>query len=167
MRTKLIAVIGGHSHNTSRDAEAFATAFGAALARRGYGVVCGGGDGIMEAACRGCVEAGGITVGLLKFNAPEECNPFVKVAIPTSMNVASNNIIIWAASAVLAFEGRYGTLNEIALTLDFGKPLLLLDKAPLLDVSKVNSKNFLHLPDAASGDIEAVLDRMQYMIDRG
>ena len=167
MRTELIAVIGGHSHNTSREAEAFATAVGAALAHRGYGVVCGGGDGIMEAACRGCAEAGGITVGMLKFNDPDERNPYVKIAIPTSMNVASNNVIIWAASAVLAFEGRYGTLNEIALALDFGKPLLLLDKAPLLDVSQVRSENFAHLPDATSGDIGSLLDRMQDMIARG
>lgn len=157
-------MIGGHSHNTSREAEAFATAVGAALARRGYGVVCGGGDGIMEAACRGCAEAGGITVGMLKFNDPEECNPYVKVAVPTSMNVASNNVIIWAASAVLAFEGRYGTLNEIALALDFGKPLMLLDNAPLLDVSKVNSDTFAHVPDASMGDIPTLLDRMQSMI---
>jgi uncharacterized protein (TIGR00725 family) len=138
---------------------------GAALARRGYGVVCGGGDGIMEAACRGCAEAGGITVGMLKFNDPAECNPYIKVAIPTSMNVASNNVIIWAASAVLAFEGRYGTLNEMALALDFGKPLMVLDKAPLLDVSKVTSDRFAHVPDAGPDDIEALLERMQGMIE--
>lgn len=161
---RFVAVIGGRSHNTSLDAMALAEATGAELARRGFGVVCGGGDGVMEAACRGCRSAGGLTVGVLKFNTAAHANPYVDIAVPTSMDVASNNIIIWMAVAVLAFEGRYGTLNEIALALDFGRPLIMLGRSGLLDTRRVDAQGFLHWPDATVADTKNILDRMQQMM---
>ena len=42
-----------------------ATVVGAALARAGAVVVCGGRGGVMEAACRGAIGEGGLTVGIL------------------------------------------------------------------------------------------------------
>ncbi len=164
MPRPLVAIIGGHSRNTSSQAEAFATEFGEALARAGYGIVCGGADGIMEAACRGQKRAGGLTVGVLKSNAQSEANGFIDVAVCTSMDVASNNIIIWSACAVVAFEGRYGTLNEVALALDFGKPLLIVGPSSLLQTSNVNSPLFRHFQSYEPATIPALLEAMQSMI---
>lgn len=164
MRRRLVAVIGGHSHNTGRGAEALAAEAGRLLAIRGYGVICGGYDGIMEAACRGNRSGGGTTVGILKGNDPEAGNDSLDIAIHTSMDVASNNIILWSACAVLAFEGRYGTLNEMALALDFGRPLLLLGPATLLRVENVASKLFLHDPAPSFATLPNALDEMEAMI---
>jgi uncharacterized protein (TIGR00725 family) len=157
-------MIGGHARNTTVEAMELAEAVGFALGLRGYGIVCGGGDGIMEAACRGNRDAGGVTVGILKFNEAQAANPFVDIAIPTAMDVASNNVIIWAASAVIAFEGRYGTLNEIALALDFEKPLLLVGNAPLLGTSTIPPDRFKHLVDCQRGDAERVVGEMERLI---
>lgn len=158
---KLISVIGGHAKNTHQDATILAENVGAELAKRGFGVVCGGGDGIMEAACRGCRQAGGLTVGILKGNDPAEANSEVEVAIPTSLDVASNNLVIWSGEGVIAFAGRYGTLNEIALALDFGKPIVLLGKVELLDPMVVTAPYLRHLPKA---DAVEALDALEALI---
>jgi uncharacterized protein (TIGR00725 family) len=163
-RVPLVAVIGGHAKNTTIEAMALAEALGQALVGRGYGVVCGGGDGIMEAVCKGTIEAGGTTVGILKFNDAGAGNPFIKVAIPTAMDVASNNVIVWSAEAVIALEGRYGTLNEMALALDFGKPLLVLGHSALLRTEEVHSKLFFHEPKPSRGTLDGILDKMEGMI---
>jgi uncharacterized protein (TIGR00725 family) len=42
-----------------------ARAVGREIARRGGRVVCGGGGGVMEAACRGAAELGGASLGVL------------------------------------------------------------------------------------------------------
>ena len=59
-----ISVFG--SARTPRDHQeyAFAERLGAALARAGFAVITGGGPGVMEAANKGCCEAGGKAVGL-------------------------------------------------------------------------------------------------------
>jgi uncharacterized protein (TIGR00725 family) len=159
---KLIAVIGGHEANTMADAMDMAEMAGEELGRRGYGVVCGGGDGIMEAACRGCRRGGGLTIGILKGNDPTEGNRELDFAIPTSLDVASNNIVIWAGLGVLAFPGRYGTLNEIALALDFGKPIVALGRLSLLVPEAISARNFRHLLDATV--VEAV-DALEDLIE--
>jgi uncharacterized protein (TIGR00725 family) len=164
MPRPLVAVVGGHRRNTNMQAETFAERMGAALHHAGYGIICGGGDGIMEAACRGHKRAGGLTVGVLKSNRPAEANSHVDVAVCTSMDVASNNVIIWSACAVLAFEGRYGTLNEVALALDFGKPLLVLGPSALLTVASVDAPLFRHFPDYDPAGIPRILQEMRSMI---
>jgi len=109
-----------------------AEAVGEQIAKHGAGLICGGGDGIMEAACRGTRKAGGTAIGVLKFSRPDEANPYIDFAIPTSMDLARNNIIIWAASGVIAFEGRYGTATEIALAMDVQKPIVVVGNHTIL-----------------------------------
>lgn len=165
MRKILIGIIGGHSANTTADAIVMAESVGFELAQRGLSIVCGGYDGVMEAACRGCKAGGGTTVAILKSNSAGLANPYVDFAIPTSMDVACNNIIVWAASGLIAFDGRYGTLNEMALALDFGKPLILVGQSSLLDVSAVRSERFRHLPGYDPGQAPLIVNMLQELID--
>ncbi len=77
----------------------------------------------MEAACKGASEAGGLTIGVLPDSGHGERNPYVQIPIVTGMGHARNVIITLTADAVIAVDGAYGTLSEIALTLTQGKPL--------------------------------------------
>jgi uncharacterized protein (TIGR00725 family) len=117
-----VAVVG--PGQASREEEAAAEAVGRELARRGAVLVCGGLGGAMEAACRGAVEAGGVTVGILPGNDRREANPHVQVAVPTGLGEARNALVVRAADAVVAVGGAYGTLSEIALALKAGKPVV-------------------------------------------
>lgn len=161
----IIGIIGGHVRNTTPEALALAEMVGAELGRRGYAVVCGGYDGVMEAACRGCKQAGGTTLGILKGNDPRQANPYVDYAIPTSMDVASNNIIVWASAGVVAFDGRYGTLNEMALALDFGRPLVALGRQRLLNVANVASDRFAHFEGYDAARVPSIIDHLETMLE--
>ncbi|MEY2441912.1 MAG: hypothetical protein QOJ46_1338 [bacterium] len=98
-----------------------ASAVGAELAVRGAVVVCGGLGGVMEAACRGAVEAGGTTLGILPGDDRAAANAWVTVAVATGMGELRNGLVVRAADAVIAVAGSYGTLSEIALALKAGK----------------------------------------------
>jgi uncharacterized protein (TIGR00725 family) len=97
---------------------------GRCLARAGAVLVCGGLGGVMEAACRGAAEAGGLSVGLLPGLRRDEGNPWLGVAVPTGMGEARNALVVRAADAVVAVGGGWGTLSEVALALKAGKPVV-------------------------------------------
>ncbi len=103
-----------------------AVAAGKAIAQKGGVVVCGGLGGVMEAVCKGAREAGGITIGILPGDSPEEANPYVTYPIATGMGIARNIIIVRTADVCLAIDGRYGTLSEIAYALQLGKTVVTL-----------------------------------------
>jgi hypothetical protein len=118
----LIAVIGA-ADCTTQEAEMAATV-GRVLAGGGATLVCGGRGGVMEAACRGAHDAGGLTVGILPGEDPDEANPYVDVAIATGLGEARNAIVARTARVVIAIGGRYGTLSEMAFALKAGLPVL-------------------------------------------
>jgi uncharacterized protein (TIGR00725 family) len=108
----------------ARDVLDRAQAVGTELARRGAVLVCGGLGGVMEAACRGAREAGGVTVGILPGDDRAAANPWVSVAIATGLGELRNGLVVHCADAVIAIAGGYGTLSEVALALKLGKPVV-------------------------------------------
>jgi uncharacterized protein (TIGR00725 family) len=97
---------------------------GRRLAEAGAVVVCGGGPGAMEAACRGARSAGGTTVGLLPGLDRAEGNPHLSVALPTGLGQGRNLLLVRSSDALVAVGGGFGTLSEIALALRTGTPLV-------------------------------------------
>jgi len=92
-------------------------------ARNGI-VYCGGMGGIMEAVCHGAKDAGGLSVGILPTADAESANAYVDIPIVTGIGTARNSIIARSVHGAIAIDGRYGTLSEIAYSLDFQKPLI-------------------------------------------
>jgi uncharacterized protein (TIGR00725 family) len=126
-RKTMIGVIG--AAQPTAQGLALAESVGREIARRGAVLVCGGLGGVMEAAARGAVEAGGEVVGVLPGPESASANPFVTIAIPTNMGHARNVIIAQTAEALIAVEGEYGTLSETAIGLKLGKPVVVLPGA--------------------------------------
>ncbi len=123
-----IAVIGPREARAAERDAAFA--LGAGLAGLGLVLICGGKSGVMEAACAGAASAGGLSIGVLPEGEWQAANRFVTVPLATGIGVARNAIIARAALALIAVGGGYGTLSEIALGLQFGRPVLTLCDAP-------------------------------------
>ncbi|MEN8614574.1 TIGR00725 family protein [Dehalogenimonas sp. THU2] len=101
-----------------------AEAVGREVALAGATVVCGGLGGIMEAACRGAVEAGGMTIGILPGEHRETANPYVRIPIVTGLGYARNSVVAKTGQAVIAIGGSYGTLSEIAYARQAGIPVI-------------------------------------------
>ncbi|NMB85527.1 MAG: TIGR00725 family protein [Methanothrix sp.] len=118
-----IAVVGGG--DCSLEVHEMARRLGRLLAEQGHVLLCGGLGGVMEAACCGARDAGGISVGILPGDK-EEANRCVGIAIATGMNHARNVIIVRSADVVIALPGMHGTLSEIALALKMGKRVISL-----------------------------------------
>jgi hypothetical protein len=138
---RIIGVIGGSSCSE----EIFDVAYqvGRGIGERGGILICGGMSGVMEAACKGAREAGGLTIGILPTNSISSANPFVDIPIATGLGEARNVIIIRTAQVIIAIDGRYGTLSEIAFALIFRKPVIGIStwkiKAPIKTVNSAEA----------------------------
>jgi uncharacterized protein (TIGR00725 family) len=123
----MISVIGGDS--APPEATTMAEEVGRELARRGVTLVCGGRGGVMEAACRGARSEGGHTIGILPGSDTSETPPNAHVEFPifTGIGYARNSAVVLSGEAVIAIDGSYGTLSEIAYAIIHDVPLVGID----------------------------------------
>jgi uncharacterized protein (TIGR00725 family) len=125
---------------------------GGLLAGAGYAIICGGLGGVMEAVCRGASEKNGLTIGILPGDNARDANPYVQIVIPSGMGSGRNLLIIRSSDAVIAVNGGYGTLSEIAFALQLEKPLIGLN------TWQVSEKIIaVHSPEEA---LEALLNQL-------
>ena len=156
-----------------------ARATGAAFAEAGFAVVTGGGPGVMEAANRGCQEAGGLSVG---FNIvlPHEQggNAWCDIALTFHHFHARKVMFVKAAEGFVIFPGGFGTQDELweALTLiqtgkignfpvvlfdsDYWEELLHFVRAELLAKGLVSPEDveLLHVTDDPAEAVQIVHD---------
>ncbi len=134
---KLVAVIGG---SVIKDEEIRQIAFetGKEIASRGYVLVCGGMGGVMEEASKGAKSVGGLVVGILPGKDKTDANPYIDIPVVTSMSHARNAIIVRTADCVIAIDGEYGTLSEIALAKVINKQVFGIKTWDIEGVIKVS-----------------------------
>ncbi len=119
-----ISVIGGHSPDTAALENAFRV--GELIAENDAVIVTGGLGGVMESASRGAKYRGGLVVGILPSDKREDANPSVDIVIPTGLGIARNLLVVRSGDVVIAIDGAWGTLSEIALAKNIGKPVISL-----------------------------------------
>ena len=118
----LISVIGGSS--ISAKVEDLAESVGRMIAELECILVCGGLGGAMEAAARGAKRAGGMTIGVLPGKEKDDANPYIDIALPTTIGYARNTIVAASGDIVIALPGSYGTNSEICYALVYGRPVI-------------------------------------------
>ena len=109
-----ISVFGSARTGPGDPLYALAERVGAELARDGYAVVTGDGPGIMEAANKGCCEAGGVSVGLgIELPFEQGLNDFVDIGINFRYFFARKTMFVKYAQGFVVFPGGCGTFDEL------------------------------------------------------
>ena len=85
------------------------------LGEAGFGIITGGGPGIMEAANRGACEAETESVGLHIFLPHEqECNPYVRVRCNFRYFFLRKFMFVKYSMAYVVMPGGMGTIDELS-----------------------------------------------------
>lgn len=84
------------------------------LAELGYGIVTGGGPGIMEAANRGASEVDGLSIGLnIDLPHEQEGNPYVNLPIDFRYFFVRKVMFMKYSMAFVCMPGGLGSLDEL------------------------------------------------------
>jgi hypothetical protein len=109
-----VSVFGSaRSHRDSAD-YALGVDVGRRLAEAGYAVITGGGPGAMEAANKGCCEAGGVSVGLgIELPFEQGMNSWVDLGVNFRYFFARKTMFVKYAQGFVVLPGGFGTLDEL------------------------------------------------------
>ncbi len=121
---RYVAVVG--SGSASSELYEKAREVGRLVAEGGATVVCGGLSGVMEAAARGAVEAGGTAIGILPDEHRRKQNEYLTYSVATGVGQARNLAVVCSGDVVIAIGGEYGTLSEIGLARKVGRQVVVL-----------------------------------------
>lgn len=131
-----VSVFGSARFNENHPAYVQARELGQRLAQEQIAVITGGGPGIMEAANRGAMEAGGESVGLnICLPMEQSPNPFANRSVTFNYFFIRKVMLVKYASAFVIFPGGFGTMDELfeAVTLIQTKKI---KKFPIILVGK-------------------------------
>ncbi len=176
---RAVSIFGSSRTPPGSSEYALARRTAAAIGRRGFTIITGGGPGSMEAANRGARDAGALSVGLgIELPAEQEINAYVDLALEFKHFFVRKVMFVRYASAFVVLPGGLGTLDELfeAHTLiqtgkvqrfplvlvgsAFWKGLLDWERAQLVGSDKISNEtlDLIHVvddPDEVAGIIEA------------
>ena len=115
MRKLQIAVIGYNKDRCTDIARGMAYEVGKEIACAGAVLICGGLGGVMESACKGAKENGGMTVGIIPQEEFLYANEYCDVVVCTGMAYARDFIVASSADGIIAVGGGVGTLIELGV----------------------------------------------------
>jgi uncharacterized protein (TIGR00725 family) len=141
-----VGVVGSGTHEHGEAAEPI----GELLAGLGVNLLTGGGGGVMRSASRAFTRSPGdrgICIGILPCASetdrstprPGYPNEFVELAIHTHLpyrgrqgrhDLSRNHINVLSCSAIVALPGEEGTASEVALALQYRKPVVAYASLP-------------------------------------
>lgn len=177
--TRAISIFGSARTRSDDPDYKAAQETAALLARAGFGVITGGGPGIMEAANRGAFEVGGLSVGCnIELPFEQGSNPYLTKALKFKYFFVRKMMFVKYSLGFVIFPGGFGTLDELfeALTLiqtkkirnfpvvlfgsDYWAGMLAWIRDFAMKEGKVteNDLKLLHLTDSPAEVVKIIVD---------
>lgn len=167
----IVAVVG--SVTPSKKGYELAMELGKSLVDSGFLIVTGGLKGIMEAVSRGArrskMWSGREILGITPGWDGERSNPWVDIEIDTGLGRFRNTLLVNACNAVVGIEGGSGTLSELALAWQEGKPICCLDTgtgwSSMLGSEKLDTRR--SHPILKSTSVESIIHWLDIIYPKG
>jgi len=183
-----VSIFGSARVSEQTSAYRLARATAGLFAQAGFAVVTGGGPGVMEAANRGCQEAGGLSVGF-NIDLPHEqgLNPYCDLSLTFKHFYARKVMFVKAAEGFVIFPGGFGTLDELfeSLTLiqngkigsfpvvlcgtEYWAPMLEWIRTHMLEQGLVSPEDLgrVHVTDLPAEAVDHVVSRFDARLAEG
>jgi uncharacterized protein (TIGR00730 family) len=151
------------------------------ITENGYGIITGGGPGIMEAANLGAYEKEGKSIGLqIELPFETSANKYIDKLVSCRYFFTRKVFFLKYSQAFVAFPGGYGTLDELFETItlvqtghmrpvpivligkDYWKGMIKWIKKTMLEDGKVSKEdlNLFKLVDTAEDAIAYILSQL-------
>jgi len=159
-RQRQVSVIGSGDCEQTSEVALLAEEVGRRLAEARVAVVCGGLGGVMEAACRGAVRAGGTAIGIVPGVSVDDANPHCTQVVASGIGFARNLAVVASGDAVIAVGGEWGTLSEIGHARTFGKAVVALRSWGLTGREKMDGAPGVIPVEDAEAAVAAALEAL-------
>jgi uncharacterized protein (TIGR00725 family) len=123
-------------------------------------LVCGGLTGVMEAACRGATEAGGVAIGIVPGNSVEEANPYCTHVVATGIGHARNLAVVSSGDVAIAIGGEWGTLSEIGFARAIDRTVIALHSWTLSGRDRMESAPGVLLAESPREAVDLALETL-------
>jgi uncharacterized protein (TIGR00730 family) len=111
---KAVSVFGSARTKPGSEEYELGVEIGAKLHQAGYAVITGGGPGIMEAANKGCDDAGGLSVGLgIELPFEQSMNAHLDIGMEFRYFFVRKTMFVKYSQAFVVLPGGFGTLDEL------------------------------------------------------
>jgi len=109
-----VSIFGSTRVKTGDEVYVKAEQIGRLLAENGFGVITGGGPGVMEAANKGAASAGGRSIGLnIELPLEQKPNPYANVTLRFRYFFVRKVMFVKYAVAYIILPGGFGTMDEL------------------------------------------------------